>query len=139
MEVLIWLSLGGIIAWYWASTTKAREIAIAHGRRACKEMNVQFLDGTVVRYSSKPKRGPSGQMCLCRDFSFEFTTDGANRYPGHIRLLGTHLQIMDLDYAKPDEAESNHLILNTEYRREDPPEKTSSNVIELSQFRRKPH
>ncbi|WP_062261879.1 DUF3301 domain-containing protein [Endozoicomonas arenosclerae] len=136
MDIIIWMLIGAAFAWYWADTTKAREIAIRHGKRACKDMNLQFLDGTVVRYSSRPRRGPDGQIHLARDFSFEFTPDGIRRYPGHIRLLGKYLQIMDLQYTRPEEEQSSNLILSTEYSEDPKPQSThSSNVVDLSRYR----
>ncbi len=128
--------LGAAFAWYWADTTKAREVAILHGRRACKEMNLQFLDGTVVRYSTRFKRGPGGQMYLARDFSFEFTPNGVQRYPGHIRLLGKYLQVMDLQYTRPEEQQTSNLIMSTEYSEESQPKNNNpSNVVDLANYR----
>ncbi|MRI34074.1 DUF3301 domain-containing protein [Endozoicomonas sp. OPT23] len=116
MDVLLWILLGAAVIWYWSDTSKAREVAIQHGRRACKDMNLQFLDGTVIRYSTRPKRGPNGQMCLCRDFGFEFTDDGIRRYTGHIQLLGQRLKKMNLDYHREGEEEaSSNLIMDAEY------------------------
>ncbi len=135
MDVLIWILLGAVVIWYWSDTSKAREMAIQHGRRACKDMNLQFLDGTVVRYSTRPKRAPGGQMVLCRDFSFEFTNDGIRRYPGHIQLLGGRLKMMDLDYAaKEQDSPSSNLILETEYHLEAAKDRTST-VISLSDYK----
>lgn len=135
MDVLLWILLGAAVVWYWSDTSKAREIAIQHGRRACKEMNLQFLDGTVVRYSTRPKRGPTGEMCFCRDFSFEFTDDGVRRYPGHIQLLGQRLKMMNLDYHQEDsETQSSSLIMDTEYSEEKTKE-TTSPIVSLSDYR----
>lgn len=140
MDVILWIALGAIIAWYWADTSKARELAIAHGRRACKDMTLQFLDGTVVRYRTRPQRGANGQICLARDFSFEFTTDGIRRYPGHIRLVGQYLQIMDLQYSDETEDTDSNLILDTPFTREkEPAPDTPESVVNLADYRKKPH
>ncbi|WP_051785876.1 DUF3301 domain-containing protein [Endozoicomonas numazuensis] len=136
MDIIIWMLLGAAVAWYWADTTKAREVAIMHGRRACKDMNLQLLDGTVVRYSTRFKRGPGGQMCLARDFSFEFTPNGIQRYPGHIRLLGKYLQVMDLQYTGPEEQQTSNLIMSTEYSEDTQPKNNNpSNVVDLANYR----
>ena len=135
MDVLLWILLGAAVMWYWSDTSKAREIAIQHGRRACKEMNLQFLDGTVVRYSTRPKRAPGGQMTLCRDFSFEFTDDGIRRHPGHIQLLGRRLKMLDLDYHRDDQdTPSSNLIMEAEYSEEHQPQPKPT-VINLTDFR----
>lgn len=107
-----------LAAWYWSDTSKAREMAITHGKRACRDMNLQFLDGTVVRYKTRPRRGPDGQMCLARDFSFEFTPDGIRRYPGHIRLLGRRLQMLDVQYTGDGDNSEANVILSASYERE---------------------
>ncbi|MGI9274788.1 MAG: DUF3301 domain-containing protein [Endozoicomonas sp.] len=119
MDVIFWMAAAAIVLWYWADTTKARELAIAHGRRACRDLQHQFLDGTVVRYRTRTARSSSGQVCLARDFSFEFTTDGINRYPGHIRMLGQRLQMLDLQYQDPDHDSTSNLILSTTSRDEE--------------------
>ncbi|WP_236632010.1 DUF3301 domain-containing protein [Endozoicomonas montiporae] len=118
MDTILWIFPALLALWYWSDTSKAREIAITHGKRACKDMNLQFLDGTVVRYKTRPKRGPDGQMCLSRDFSFEFTPDGIRRYPGHIRLLGVRLQMMDIQYPDEAGAQDNNVILSASYKKE---------------------
>ncbi len=111
-----------------------------HGRRACKEMNLQFLDGTVVRYSTRFKRGPDGQMHLARDFSFEFTTNGNQRYPGHIGLIGKYLQIMDLQYTGSEEQQTSNLILSAEYSEDTQPKSsTPPKVVDLQSYRDRRH
>ncbi|WP_422132853.1 DUF3301 domain-containing protein [Endozoicomonas sp. ALD040] len=135
MNIIIWMLLGAAFAWYWADTTKAREIAIMHGRRACKEMNLQLLDGTVVRYSTRFKRSPDGQMRLARDFSFEFTPDGIQRYPGHIRLLGQYLQVVNLQYTNPEEQQTSNLIMSTEYSEDTQPKNNNpSDAVDLTNY-----
>ncbi|WP_257280139.1 MULTISPECIES: DUF3301 domain-containing protein [unclassified Endozoicomonas] len=136
MNTIIWILLGAAFVWYWADTTKAREIAIVHGRRACKEMNLQFLDGTVVRYSTRFKRGQNGQVHLARDFNFEFTSNGIQRYPGHIRLLGRYLQVMDLQYTCPEEQQTSNLIMFAEYSEDTlPGDNNPSNTVDLTNCR----
>ncbi len=87
-------------------------------------MKFQFLDGSAVRYKTSVQRDPRGQLCFAREFRFEFTTDGHNRYPGYIRLLGNRLQLLDLEYPdldpqvtpEPSSQKSyNHLLLSASY------------------------
>lgn len=128
LNVFFWIFLFVLAGWYWSDTSKAREMAIAHGKRACKDMNLQFLDETVVRFRTTAKRGPEGQMRLARDFSFEFTPDGIRRYPGHVRLLGNRLQMLDIQYEGTDPNKESNLILSASYSKEtDQPQ----NVVRL--------
>ncbi|MET4693409.1 hypothetical protein V5J35_003493 [Endozoicomonas sp. NE40] len=129
MDTVIWIIPAALAFWYWSDTSKAREVAITHGKRACRDMNLQFLDGTVVRYKTRPRRGPDGQMCLARDFSFEFTPDGIRRYPGHIRLLGSRLQMMDIQSPDQSTEHDTNVILSASYRKEKNVE--SGNVIQF--------
>ena len=128
LNILFWIFVLALAGWYWSDTSKAREKAIAHGKRACKDMNLQFLDGTVVRFRTTARRGSDGQVRLARDFSFEFTPDGIRRHPGHVRLLGNRLQMLDIQYEGSDTEKESNLILSASYTREtDQP----SNVVRL--------
>lgn len=109
MDVLLWLTLLFILIYYWFDTAKAKEAAVAHGKKACRDMNVQFLDDSVIRYRSRIARGISGQTVIERSFRFEFTVDGQARENGFIRLSGQRLLVLELDY--PDQSnsdQSNH-------------------------------
>lgn len=68
-------------------------------------------------------------MCLARDFSFEFTPDGIRRYPGHIRLLGSRLQMMDIQSPDQSTEHDTNVILSASYRKEKNVE--SGNVIQF--------
>ena len=57
-------------------------------------------------------------MCLARDFSFEFTPDGIRRYPGHIRLLGSRLQMLDIQSPDKSGEHDTSVILSASYRKE---------------------
>ena len=89
-----------------------------HGKRACRDLNVQFLDETVVRFKTRARRAADGQMRLARDFSFEFTPDGLQRFAGHVRLLGSRLQMLDLQYEGGNTDNNKNLILSASYVRE---------------------
>lgn len=110
MDAILWMTLLSLFVFYWFDTARAKETAVAHGRRACKEMKVQFLDDSVVRYRSAVRRGPSGQLTIERCFRFEFTLNGHSREQGYIRLLSQRLQLLELDYpdqSNPDQSASN--------------------------------
>ncbi|KPK40574.1 MAG: hypothetical protein AMJ69_01930 [Gammaproteobacteria bacterium SG8_47] len=92
--------LGGLalLVWYVWDGMRAKERARTAGRRACERADVQFLDDSVVRDKLRLRRASSGRVELCRNFAFEFTSDGERRYRGHVTLCGG--QITDL-YMEP--------------------------------------
>ncbi len=111
MDVLLWLTLLFIVCFYWFDTAKAKELAVTHARKACRDMNVQFLDESVVRYRSVIRRGLSGHAVIERAFRFEFTIDGCSREAGYIQLSGHRLKILELDY--PEGQSSCRVYLHT--------------------------
>lgn len=116
MDVLLWLFPVLAAFFYWYNTAAAKEIAVIHSRKACNDINVQFLDESVVRYRSALRRGHSGSLCLARYFRFEFTTDGLSRHNGYIALLGKRLQMVDLDLPDPEcQDNTHHLFMTASY------------------------
>ncbi|WP_066017062.1 DUF3301 domain-containing protein [Endozoicomonas atrinae] len=123
MDALLWLTLLFILLYYWFDTAKAKETAVAFSKKACRDMNVQFLDDSVIRYRSRLARGFSGQIVIKRSFRFEFTLDGTTRETGFICLSGQRLLTLELDY--PDQSgtdqsnhHSNRLYMHTSYSEE---------------------
>ena len=120
MDVLFWLFPVLTACLYWYDTAAAKELAVIHSRKACKAVNVQFLDESVVRYRSALRRGYSGSLCLARYFRFEFTIDGQSRHSGYTVLLGKRLQMIDLDLPDPEhQSNTHHLFMTASYRPEE--------------------
>jgi len=84
-------------AWLWVDSLRARERALAAGRRACERYGVQFLDETVVFARLRLGRDAAGQLCLRRTYSFEFSDTGNNRRHGAIVMLGGELLDLQLE------------------------------------------
>lgn len=99
METLFLLSLVAL-AWYWSSGAKAHEQAVLAARRACERHSQQLLDETVMLERVRPQRGGDGRLRLRRDYSFEFSGEGASRSPGSLSLFGGH--IVGLQLKMPD-------------------------------------
>ena len=87
-------------AWFWVDSLRARERALAAGRRACERYGVQFLDETVVFTRLRLGREAGGPLCLRRTYTFEFSDTGDNRRQGAIVMLGGELQDMQLEPYK---------------------------------------
>lgn len=84
-------------ALFWADSLRARERALAAGRRACQRYGVQLLDETVVFASLRLARGEDGRVRLQRTYSFEFSDTGDNRRRGAIVMLGPDLAHLQLE------------------------------------------
>ena len=89
----------GIVAGvlFWIDSLKARERALAAGRRACQRYGVQLLDETVQFARLGLARDGEGRLRLRRSYTFEFSDTGDNRRHGAIVMLGAELQDMHLE------------------------------------------
>lgn len=91
---LVLLSIG---AWYWWDSAECVEIARLSGKQACQTHQLQFLDDSVARKKIWFKRNTRGRLQLYRLYSFEFTSDGAQRYAGTIKMAGQQVLEVDLE------------------------------------------
>ncbi len=95
----LWLILAlGVAALYLQNSMAAKELARTHGRRACQQAGVGFLDDTVALKKIRMSRHARGWVILKRDYLFEFTVDGRQRYGGEIEVRGgqiTRLKMTD--------------------------------------------
>lgn len=95
-EVFLLIGLG-VLGWYWYVGLNAREQAVAVGRRACRDGQVQFLDDSVALNRTRFSRDSNGQLQFLRDYRFEFSDTGNNRRPGVVRMLGDRVEWVILD------------------------------------------
>lgn len=84
-------------ALFWIDSLRAREHALAAGRRACERYNVQLLDETVAFARLRLARDEEGRVRLSRTYTFEFTDTGDNRRHGAIVMLGRQLADLQLE------------------------------------------
>jgi hypothetical protein len=82
---------------FWIDSLRARERALAVGRRACERYGVQLLDETVAFATLGIARDDAGRLHLRRSYTFEFSDTGNNRRRGAIVMLGGELQDMQLE------------------------------------------
>jgi hypothetical protein len=89
----------GIVAGvaFWIDSLRARERALAAGRRACERYGVQLLDETVQFARLRLARDDEGRLRLKRSYTFEFSDTGDNRRRGAIVMLGAELLDMQLE------------------------------------------
>ena len=97
LNALFWLALIMMLVLYWTRALHAKELALKAAQKHCETMEVQFLDQSVYLKRIWFKRDEQGQLCLWRDFYFEFTVAGDDRYFGRVTLLGKKIIAVQLD------------------------------------------
>ena len=102
VSTLIALAAVGVVMWYWSDSLRTREQALRICADACQQMNVQLLDQTVAVRKLSIGRDVGGRLRLRRDYGFEFSIDGAERFRGHAVLLGRSLEVVQMQH--PDGA-----------------------------------
>ena len=97
LEVSVLLLLAALV-WFWFDSMRARERALALGKRACARDDLMFLDETVECLSLKLARDGDGRVCLRRIYGFEFSDTGNNRRNGSVIMLGGEVESI---YVEP--------------------------------------
>ncbi len=85
------------VAWFVLDSLRVRERAVALGKQACARGDVQFLDDTVQCVRTRFARNEAGRLALRRHYRFEFSETGNNRRQGSIVMLGTRLELLDME------------------------------------------
>ena len=97
MDSISLLLLLAALGWFWFDSMRALEIARTHGRQACHEANLQFLDDTVASIGLALVRDGTGRRTLRRTYRFEFSETGNSRHEGRVILLGARIESLTLD------------------------------------------
>lgn len=84
------------VAWFWNDSLRARDHVIAMCSRLCAEISVQFLDETVALSGLRVRRGPSGHPEFVRNYAFEYSRTGSDRWRGDALLAGNVLESVRL-------------------------------------------
>lgn len=92
LSAVIWLAVLGVVLLVWSSARGAGELAAYHGRRACAEAGVQWLDHTATLERVSLQRDAEGRLRWLRRYRFEFSQAGPDRQRGTLALLGRELQ-----------------------------------------------
>ncbi|MFK5984210.1 MAG: DUF3301 domain-containing protein [Pseudomonadota bacterium] len=99
--LIIFILLVAIIAFWWDSAS-AYENAYQAARRACKLNEVSLLDDTLARTKLRLCRHGNGYMQFCRQYDFEFSTDGELRYKGSVILNGKVVEKVEMEVYRED-------------------------------------
>jgi len=92
------LILLAALVWLWFDSMRARERALASGKRACERDGLMFLDETVECIALRLARNGDGRVALRRTYGFEFSDTGNNRRSGSIVMLGGEVESL---YTEP--------------------------------------
>ena len=103
MQEIIFIFVVILSFWLWRDSLNAREQALVAAKRACKQLNVQFLDDTVSISRLRLCRTKYGTVALCRLYSFDFSLDGEVRRLGNISMRGQIIEdvMLDIDQETP--------------------------------------
>ncbi len=96
MSKVIAIIFLGLIAYYWSYTQKLKEYAIRGAKKRCNEAGIQFLDHTVVYNKMCWQKNTIGQRRLHREYLFDFTSTGEERYVGKVYLQAHHVIAVEL-------------------------------------------
>lgn len=90
-----------LIALFWYDSMNCREMATRRARTICGKNDFQFLDGTVALKQIRLRRKTSGQIVFYRQYLFEFSDDGLNRWWGTVDLFGNTIVSTHLSQPLP--------------------------------------
>jgi hypothetical protein len=93
---LLLLVLLGLIVWFWQDTLRARELALRAAGEACRNQQLQLLDGTVTLHRLALQRSKQGRVTLQRTFQFNYSVEGNDRRTGFIITLGNLVEQVGL-------------------------------------------
>ena len=88
------------VTWWWVSQ-QSKAWAVSHARRECDREGAQLLDQTVEQIRLSMSRDKSGQWRFWREYRFEYSLDGVNRYEGRLVMLGYRLLRSVLETSDP--------------------------------------
>ena len=94
METIYLLFFFIVLAWFWFSTIRARDVALLVCKRACREMNVQLLDDTVALRRIGIRRNKHGRLQVRRLYGFEYSTGNESRLEGCLIMLGSQVETL---------------------------------------------
>lgn len=96
------------IAMYFFSELHVREIALKAARQHSDALSVQLLDQSVGIHRVWLKRGRDNRLHIWRNYQFEFTSTGDERYKGHVITLGEQVETVQLQVHKVPLRDSSH-------------------------------
>lgn len=101
MDPLFFFIVVAVGVAYWYNANQARGCAVIYARRECDRAGVQLLDQTVQRIRISMSRDHGGRWRIWREYRFDYSEDGVNRYQGRLVILGSRLVRSALETNQP--------------------------------------
>jgi len=97
LATLLFFLLLGALGWFWVDSMLAMEAARKYGRKACEDLDLQFIDDAVARTRLQLTRNRYGRRIFRRTYHFEFTETGNTRLEGELILEGHRLESLTME------------------------------------------
>lgn len=97
MLSLVGLLLLALVFWLWYEAVEGLDAARGKAARLCKSMNLQFVDDSVRMIKLRVGR-VKGKLVVRREFKFDYSPDGIERFDGVVELLNRHPVRAELDW-----------------------------------------
>lgn len=92
LSTVIVLMLIGLAVTIWWKAKETQERALKAARAYCENLGLQLLDECVAESNWHLSRDDKGRFCFIRQFQFEFTSTGYERYVGDVLMKGQRLE-----------------------------------------------
>lgn len=80
-----------LAVWYWLKARELKDLALSHAARHCKELDLSILDQTVALQKLALRRDEKGSLRVYREYGFDFSSTGEDRYKGLVKMIGPRL------------------------------------------------
>lgn len=90
---LAWLA---VLLNHWWRSRDAKAFALLYAAQRCQELDLQLLDQSIVLHKIRLKRGDGGMPQWWREYRFEFSSTGVERFPGSLTMSGYRLLSIEM-------------------------------------------
>ena len=87
----------GFAVWVFRRQLALAELAFLYAQAFCQKNDVQLLDQSIAMAGIKFKKLTRGGFGLEREYHFEFTSTGEQRYTGRIFMIGQTIVKVNMD------------------------------------------
>ena len=95
-------ALVGLFVWYVLASREIKERAVRAAFKHCESLSLRLLDQTVVLARIRIGRAGAGSIKFVRDYKFDFSSTGNDRYEGRIRMVGARVDSIHLEPHRVD-------------------------------------
>lgn len=95
------LDLSGLVVFglflnHWWRSRDAKAFALVYAAQRCQQLDLQLLDQSIVLHKIRLQRSDNGWLQWRREYGFEFSSTGHERYPGTLTMTGNQLSGIEL-------------------------------------------